>query len=81
MQCGAVVLTNLDEHSPDSYKHMESLVDIRQCVDVLPTDGEQLTRIGERARGVAKDIGWGPLVQLMTGREADIPDNVHSIRR
>ncbi len=81
MQCGAVVLTNLDEHSPASYRHLESVVDIRQCGDDLPTDPDLLSRIGERGRSVAQEIGWDPLIRLIAEREAVVPDNVHPIRR
>jgi len=81
MQCGAVVLTNLDEHSPESYVHLESLVDIRQCRDGLPIDPGLLAGIGARGRVVAREIGWDPLLELIAAEEARIPDNVRKIGR
>jgi hypothetical protein len=81
MQCGAVVLTNLDEHSPHAYLHLESVVDIRQCEDGLPSDPALLAKIGERGRVVAQEIGWDPLLELIATEESRIPDNVHKISR
>jgi hypothetical protein len=72
MQCGAVVLTNLDEASPADFKHLESLVDIRQCSDALPLDKQQLARIGNRGREVVARLGWQPLVDLFKRYEADL---------
>lgn len=45
MEHGAVVITNLDEHSPPEYRHMENLIDINQ-VDELPLDRMLLRSIG-----------------------------------
>lgn len=81
MSCGAVVLTNLDEHSPEPYRHLESVVDIRQCAEGLPTDPDMLRKISERGRSVAGEIGWDPLVQLIAEQESRSPDNVHAIHR
>jgi len=72
MQMGAVVLTNLDEHSPPDYRHLESLVDIRQCEDGLPQDREVLARVAERGKAVAAVHGWDPLLELFRAREAEL---------
>lgn len=69
MQCGAVVLTNLDEHSPHDFVHLESVVDIRQCGGKLPLERAQLERIAARGREVADGRGWQPLMDLLRGRE------------
>lgn len=69
MQCGAVVLTNLDEHSPHDFRHLDSVVDIRQCQGELPLDKAQLERIAQRGREVAAGRGWKPLLELLQGRE------------
>ena len=69
MQCGAVVLTNLDEHSPTDFNHLQSVIDVRQCRDELPLDAELLNRIAERGRVVAAGRGWDPLIDLFRGRE------------
>ncbi len=69
MQCGAVVLTNLDEHSPHDFVHLDSLVDIRQCHGELPLDKATLEGIAERGRAVAEGRGWQPLVEMLRGRE------------
>src|SRR6185503_9583113 len=38
MQTGTVVLTNLDDYSPSMFRHLETVVDIRQCGPGLPLD-------------------------------------------
>jgi hypothetical protein len=58
MQCGAVVLTNLDAHSPPELRHMVNVVDIRQCRDGLPLDREILQGISTRGRAFAASWGW-----------------------
>ncbi len=72
MQCGAVVLTNLDEHSPPDYRHLESLVDIRQCDGVLPLENGQLDGIAARGKEVAAIHGWSPLLDLFRNRESEL---------
>jgi hypothetical protein len=62
MEKGAVVITNLDEHSPPEFAHMENLIDIEQC-DELPVDPAVLKRISERATATARDRGWDRLVE------------------
>lgn len=61
---GAVVVTNLDEHSPPEYVHMDNLIDIEQCTE-LPLDPAVLKRIGERARETASSRGWDSLVERL----------------
>ena len=61
MQCGAVVITNLDEHSPPELTHLGTVVDIRQATE-LPTDERQLAGIRERAGVAARAYGWDPLL-------------------
>jgi hypothetical protein len=67
MECGAAVITNLDEHSPQGLSHMTNVIDIARC-DRLPTP-EQAERIGRAAREIAhRDYGWDQLVaQLRPG--------------
>lgn len=61
MECGCAVITNLDEHSPQSLVHMKNIIDINAC-DRLP-DFEQVERLGRAAREVAHaDFGWDQLV-------------------
>ena len=72
MQCGTAVLTNLDEASPSDFKHLESVVDIRQCGDALLLDKDRLVAIGNRGREVAARLGWPPLLDLFKSREADL---------
>lgn len=72
MQVGSVVLTNLDEHSPPDYRHMESLIDIRQCEGGLPLDRDLLDRIAGRGREVAAVHGWSPLIDLLRAREPEL---------
>jgi len=61
MECGCVVITNLDDHSPDGLVHMNNIVDIHRC-DRLP-DFEATRRIGLAAREIAQSrYGWDQLV-------------------
>lgn len=65
MECGAVVITNLDEHSPPSFTHMENVIDINEC-DALPDEPDVLDRIGSNASAVVDDsLGWRALVDRM----------------
>jgi hypothetical protein len=72
MQTGAVVLTNLDEHSPPDFVHLDSLVDIRQCGGTLPQEPELLARIAERGKEVAAVHGWSPLLELFRDCEPEL---------
>ena len=61
MECGAAVITNLDEHSPQGLEHMKNVIDITRC-DRLP-DFDEAARIGKAAREIAHaDYGWDQLV-------------------
>jgi hypothetical protein len=61
MECGAAVITNLDEHSPAGLVHMKNVIDINAC-DRLP-DEAQAGKIGRAARDIAHaDYGWEQLV-------------------
>jgi hypothetical protein len=64
METGAVVITNLDGHSPPEYVHMENVVDIRRC-DALPADPAVLDGIRARAVETARSRGWDELVDRM----------------
>jgi hypothetical protein len=66
METGAVVITNLDEHSPPEYVHLENVIDIERCGE-LPTDPAVLAAIRERAVETAAARGWDALVQRMRG--------------
>ncbi len=64
MEKGAVVITNLDEHSPPEFVHMHNLIDIGRC-DELPLDPLVLGRIGENAIETGRERGWDRLVSLL----------------
>ena len=64
MDCGAVVVTNLDAWSPRAYVHMDNVIDIDRC-DALPTERALLEAIGSRARTTAATLGWDALTDLM----------------
>lgn len=57
MNFGAVVITNLDEYSPATYKHMENLIDINRC-DELFLEVETLDRIRANAEQTAHSVTW-----------------------
>lgn len=61
MECGAAVITNLDDHSPKGLVHMKNVIDITRC-DRLPSPDEA-EKIGRAAREIAHaDYGWDQLV-------------------
>jgi len=61
MEHGAVVITNLDRHSPPHLRHMETVIDIAQC-DELPTDPLALRRISVGGMEAARELSWDRLV-------------------
>jgi hypothetical protein len=64
MEHGAVVITNLDEHSPPEFVHMHNLVDVSRC-EALPTDVLTLRRISVNAMETARERSWERLVDVM----------------
>jgi hypothetical protein len=61
MEKGAVVITNLDRHSPPEFVHLDNVIDIQQC-DQLPSDPLLLKRISARAVATSRERGWDRLV-------------------
>jgi hypothetical protein len=70
MHCGAVVLTNLDAHSPPGFAHLQNVIDIRQCQNELPLDAAVLDKVRTAGRTYAASVGWKPLVELFKRHEA-----------
>ena len=66
METGAVVITNLDEHSPAEYVHLENVIDIERC-DALPTEPAVLDAIRARAVETTAARGWDALVERLRG--------------
>lgn len=64
MERGAVVLTNLDEHSPPEYEHMVNLIDINRC-DALPDDQLVLKRLSVAAMETGRARGWAGLAEQL----------------
>ena len=62
MEKGAVVVTNLDEHSPPELVHLENVIDIEQC-DELPLDPLLLRQISLCAVETSRERGWDSLVE------------------
>jgi hypothetical protein len=65
METGAVVITNLDGHSPPEFVHMENMIDVGRCSE-LPADEATLERLRGNARETARARGWAQLVERMT---------------
>lgn len=66
MECGSVVITNLDAYSPPPFRHMDTMIDIRQA-HALPTDPAELAAMSERARRMATEaLGWDALVARLS---------------
>jgi hypothetical protein len=66
MEHGAVVITNLDEHSPAAFQHMDNVIDIGRC-EALPSDPLTLARLRVRAMETAQDLSWDRLVSVVRG--------------
>jgi hypothetical protein len=66
MEQGAVVITNLDEHSPKHLVHMENVIDINRC-EALPVEPAELERISLAARATAGTYGWDGLIRALKG--------------
>ena len=64
MEQGAVVITNLDRHSPREFQHMVNVIDIEQA-EALPTDPLVLRRISVAAMETARSRGWEQLIARM----------------
>jgi hypothetical protein len=64
MERGAVVITNLDEHSPTEFVHMDNVIDIERC-DALPSDPLVLKRLSLRAMETGRARGWDALVERL----------------
>jgi len=64
MEHGAVVITNLDEHSPPYLRHLDNVIDIERC-DVLPDDPLELRRISVRAMETSRTLSWDRLVEVV----------------
>jgi hypothetical protein len=72
MEHGAVVVTNLDEHSPAYLRHGETVLDIART-DALPSDPLTLRRLGLRAMEATLELGWAPFADAVArhaGRRA-----------
>ncbi len=68
MERGAVVLTNLDSHSPPWLRHMDTVIDVTQC-DSLSLSTEVLAGIAARAEAAVRGLGWEELVAEITGAD------------
>ena len=68
MEHGAVVITNLDEHSPAEFVHMDNVIDIGACEE-LPSDPLVLKQISVRAMETARARDWEQLVQALRASE------------
>ena len=64
MERGAVVITNLDEGSPEHLRHMENVIDIEQTSE-LPFDPLALRSISVNAMQSAKEFSWDRLVERL----------------
>ncbi len=69
MKAGAAVITNLDHHSPKTYIHGVSLLDILQ-VDRLTTDPKELSTLRNAGARVARSHDWSALAQQIRSPHA-----------
>jgi len=70
MEHGAVVITNLDEHSPAHMRHLETVVDIDRA-QALPLDVYDLRMLSARAIEAARAHSWDRLALLMRVGDAE----------
>ncbi len=64
MEHGGVVITNLDEFSPPSLVHMETVIDVQRAQE-LPDDPLTRQRISANAIAAARTHSWERLAQEM----------------
>lgn len=69
MEHGAVVITNLDEHSPPTLRHLDNLIDLNRA-DSLPHDPLEFGRLSVRAIETARERDWDALVQIVSAESA-----------
>jgi len=68
MECGAVVITNLDEYSPSSFTHRHSVLNIDYLTE-LPLDAAELACLSGNARRASSQMGWDALVTELRRHE------------
>jgi hypothetical protein len=64
LEHGAVVITNLDRHSPPWLVHGENVLDIRRC-ESLPLERARLDQIGAAALSTIRDLSWSALADAL----------------
>jgi hypothetical protein len=64
LEHGAVVVTNLDQHSPPWLQHGENVLDVAAC-DGLPLDADVRARIGAAARDATRSLSWDDLADAL----------------
>jgi len=65
LECGSVVITNVDEHSPAVFNHMHNVIDINRC-EMLPTSPDTLASLATNASVTAAGaLGWDALVKRL----------------
>jgi hypothetical protein len=65
LECGSVVITNVDEHSPAVFDHMHNVIDINRC-EMLPTSPDTLASLATNASVTAAGaLGWDALVKRL----------------
>lgn len=69
MEHGSVVITNLDEYSPEYLVHMDNVIDINRCEE-LPSDPLEHKRLVLRAMETARSLSWDRLVRAIRNPEA-----------
>ena len=69
MEHGSVVITNLDEHSPEYLVHMDNVIDINRCEE-LPSDSLEHKRLAMRAMETARSLSWERLVAMIRHPES-----------
>jgi hypothetical protein len=67
---GAVVITNLDAHSPEGLRHLENVIDVNQAHE-LPADPLVLRRISVGAMEYARARSWDRLVERVRPQVVD----------
>ena len=72
------MITNLDEHSPPEFVHLDNLIDIGQTTE-LPLDRRRSRRSARRAQETARERGWtSSSTGCARSREDQVPVRVRA---
>lgn len=63
LESGIVVITNLDEHSPSHFKHLENIIDVDQAAFLPHEDAERARLSANACELIEREFSWEKLIQ------------------